>query len=139
MLRSEAGHVAVLSTRAALDACPDLTIQFDKRVCDDEVIGVVVSSGLPLTGANEELCELAKICDHIAVPDAIAQLPRGFMPCGKIGQRSDNSVTAIWIVLASKASETELLMRDAPVDMGEAPDNLDARAKWFQKRHASDS
>lgn len=139
MLRSQAGHVAVLSTYAALNACADIAIQFDNRVGDDEVIGVVGYGDAPTAVAVEELCDLVKICDYIAVPKTVAQLPQGFTPCGEIGQHSDSSTESVWIVWSGGTSDAELLMRDAPKDLGEPPDNLDARARWYQKRHGCDS
>lgn len=135
LLRSASGWWALILDRTAIDDCADISLAVDKTDGGD-AMGVLAPGVNQESIAEDELAELATLCDLIAVPhDAPIQRPADFSACGKLTQLPDSPATREWSVWQARHSPRGLFIRGAPIGGGEADDNLDARAEWFRKRH----
>ena len=134
-LRSASGRAAVVVRLDALRATDDIEIHLDASGRGRETVALLLTDA-DTSLLIEELLDLSAAADLVAVPQRLATgSPRGFSPRGQITQRVDPALFDTFEVW-EPATAAELLTRDAPVGLGEEPDNLTGRADWFKKRHA---
>jgi hypothetical protein len=135
VLESTAGQVAIVATRRVLEGCSGLTptLRQQSEARDTIALCVVVSD---THAAREELVELTRQHQAIAVPRALAGQLQGLTVTGELVQTIERTVAETLLLLSGKASTVAALRRGAPRAAAEAPENLSAREQWFRKRES---
>ena len=135
IIRSESGRTAVVATLDALRSIRDVQIFLDQSTPGTTSVAWLLID-TDRSSLTEELRSLSTVGDLLVIPTTLSTgLPEDFSTRGQIIQHVDQALFDTFDVLEHRATAFELLSRDAPIGLGEDPDNLTGRADWFKKRH----
>lgn len=135
LLRSESGRTAVVVALDALRSIGDLEILLDRSAPGTTSVAWLLID-TDRSSLTEELRSLSAGGELLAIPATLSKgLPEDFSTRGQIIQQVDRALFETFDVFERRATAFDLLTRDAPIGLGEEPDNLTGRADWFKKRH----